>query len=358
MGGTTHTAAADLFTITLHDPKRDTDDEIAERVEFANEVQEEMTPGETPTPVEHAIAAIRSSPERIRRWSFRARDASGRLAGMAGTTVDPDHDDNPDVLGVNIVLRADYRRKGLGSLLLAKVVDVAEQEGRSRLLAGTSERIAAGAAFAEATGAACKSRSHVNRLLTADVDRSLLEQWQAEGPERASGYELIGWDGPVPEEHMDKWLDLVLVMNTAPRDDLEVNDFTLTAAEVREQEKVFAAVGGETWVLVARHVESGEWAGFHDVGWVPADPKIVWVDSTGVRPEHRGHALGKWLKAAMQLRITDERPDVAEVRTGNADSNDAMLGINKLMGYKPFTGNSTWELTVADARVYLAARGL
>src|SRR5207247_7329511 len=105
-----------------------------------------------------------------------------------------------------------------------------------------------------------------------------------------------------------------------------------------------------------RHVGTGEWAGFHSVEWDPSQPAIVFVDSTGVRPEHRGHALGKWLKAAMTLRIMDERPQVTEIRTGNADSNDAMLGINRAMGYKPFIDQTTWELSTAAAEAWLIAR--
>ena len=353
----TSTADAARFTITLHNPRLDSDDEVAERLEFSNELQEEENPGETPTPLDIALASRDSLPERVRRWSWRARDENGRLAGIANTNIDPEHDDNPDVLWANVSLRRDYRRQGLGTRLLANIIDLAEAESRTRIMFNTSERLPESEAFAAAIGASCKSRGHINHLLTTDVDRSMLEQWVREGPERAPGYELISWDGAVPDEYMDKWLDLVLVMNTAPRDDFELNDFTITAEEVRENEARAAAVGVEQWTIVARHIEDDDWAGFHDVGWVPADPKIVWVDSTGVRPEHRGHALGKWLKATMQLRIMDERPQVTEVRTGNADSNDPMLGINKLMGYKPWMATLGWELQTADARNYLSGRG-
>lgn len=73
----------------------------------------------------------------------------------------------------------------------------------------------------------------------------------------------------------------------------------------------------------------------------------MWVGSTGVRPEHRGHALGKWLKAAMTLRVLEERPHVTDIRTSNADSNEAMVGINCAMGYRPLLGTATWELLIS-----------
>ena len=347
-----------MFTIRLHDPKDDRDDEVAERVALGNVLKDELLPDDPDSTVEQAIAALRSQPERIRRFSFRARDADGRLVALAGTNIDPDNDDNPDVLWAGINILPDARRQGLGTRLLAELVALARAEGRTRLIGSTMGGREDGEAFAKAVGAVSRQATHLNHLPLAEVDRPMLERWVAEAATRSADYELIGWDGAVPEEHLANWLELVVVMNTAPRDDLQLNDFTITAEEVREHERVMEAAGYETWVLVARHRTTGEWAGFHDVNWDPDQPQYVYVDSTGVRPEHRGHALGKWLKAAMTLRVLDERPDVTNIRTGNADSNDAMLGINKEMGYRPLLGQTTWELPVETAAAWLADRGL
>ena len=347
-----------MFTITAHDPKQDTDEEIAERVALGNLLKDEVLPDDPDSSVEQAIAALRSQPERIRRFSFRARDADGTLVGLGGTSIDPEHDDNPDVLWASISVLASARRQGLGARLLAELVAVATAEGRTRLIGNTIGGHEPGEAFAAAVGATSRQANHLNHLPLAEVDRLMLERWVDEAATRSADYELVAWDGAVPDEHLDRWLDLVVVMNTAPRDDLELNDFTITADQVREQERVMAAAGIETWVLVARHRQTGEWAGFHDVAWDPEQPMYVYVDSTGVRPEHRGHALGKWLKAAMTLRILDERPDVTNIRTGNADSNDAMLGINRQMGYRPLLGQTTWELPVEQAAAWLRSRAL
>ena len=346
------------YTYTVADPQQFTDDEIAEGVAFGNVLQAEVVPDDPPTPVELAIEAHRNRPERIRRLSVRARAADGTLVGAFGVGIDPDHDDNPDMLGVGINVLPDHRRHGIATQLLAYVVAVARRENRTRLIADTTSKLPGGAAFAQLLGAELKQANHMNRLLIADVDRALMEQWVVDGPKRAEGYEIFGWDGDVPDEHMDNFLDAVLVMNTAPRDDLEMNDFTITADQIREQEKVAHAVGYVSWQLIARRVSDGAWAGIHDVAWIPSEPDYVYVGATGVRPEHRGHALGKWLKAVMTLRVMDERPNVTEIRTGNADSNDAMLGINKEMGYKPFIDQSTWELSTDAAEAWLKSRGL
>jgi hypothetical protein len=52
------------------------------------------------------------------------------------------------------------------------------------------------------------------------------------------------------------------------------------------------------------------------------------------------------MKAAMTLRILDERPTATEVLTGNDTDNAAMLGINTEMGYQLKKTSTTWELRI------------
>ena len=345
------------YTYTLHDPLKYTDDEIAVGLEFTNTVQAEALPDDPPTPLDVAIASFRSAPERMRRTSVRAWSPDGELAGTTGVRIDPDHDDNPDLVFGSVTVRASHRRHGVGTQLLAYFVALAKRENRVRIVSETNG-LMPGAEFAAEVGAEIKQANHMNHLLISKVNRAQMEQWVADGPVRAADYEVFGWDGDVPEEHMDEFLAAVLVMNTAPRDDLEMNDFTITSDQIREQEKQMHAVGYVAWQLIARRKSDGAWAGIHDVMWNPSEPDTVYVGATGVNPEHRGHALGKWLKAVMTLRVMDERPNVTSIRTGNADSNDAMLGINKEMGYVPFISSTTWEIATEAAEKWLASRGV
>jgi GNAT superfamily N-acetyltransferase len=335
-----------VYVITAHDPRHDTEDEVAELVAWGNAYRARVMPGETPERVEESIANRQTMPaDRIWR-DFRARAQSGELVGTAGAVVDPTDTDNPDMQWAWLEVDHNHRRRGIGMRLLDEVRAFSREHGASRLVGETSDVDPDGEHFATVIGAVAKSRSHVNRLLLADVDRGQLEGWIADAAVRAADYELIGWDGPVSDDDIDRWIELFLVMNTMPHDDLEQNDFTMTREDVRESDSRNAAVDRERWTLVARRRTDGAWAGFTNVGWSPFDPAVVWVGATAVDPAHRGHALGKWLKAVMTLRVLDERPDVTQIRTGNADSNDAMLGINRAMGYRPWIAGTTWELQI------------
>jgi GNAT superfamily N-acetyltransferase len=346
------------YTFTDEDPKAFTREQVSVALDLNNEVVEELLPGEPPTPLDAAWAAHEAVPARTRRYAFRAWAPDGSLAGATSGRIDPEDTDNPDILGCSIAVRAGHRRHGIGSRLLAYAVAVARNEQRTRIIGNTYESMPPAAAFASAFGGESKSAEHVNHLPIAEVDRPLMEKWVGEGPGRAPDYELLMWTGAVPDEHLEPFLDLFLVMNDAPRDDYEMNDFTLTPAQWREHEEQLDAIKGEQWTVVARRTSDGALAGFHNVFWYPYAPTHVQVGATGVRPEHRGHALGKWLKATMTLRVMDERPDVADIRTGNADSNDAMLGINREMGYRPLLGATGWELDVDTVAQRLADRGI
>ena len=333
-----------------------TEAEFRERLAFNKVLREEVLPDDPDETLEQAMAMAAATPARVRVSLFHAYDEEGRLVGSARTSVDPDVTDNLDLLFSTLAVRPEHRRRGLGLRLLRELLDVADREGRTRLVLSSLEGRPGVAEFAAAIGATAKQAFHLNHLPLAEVDRPMLERWVADAATRSADYELLAWDGAVPDEHLARWVELVPVMNTAPHDDLDVEDEKVTPQQVREVEAVRAAGGIETWVLVARHRTTGEWAGFHDVAFDPAQPQYVYVGATGVWPAHRGHALGKWLKAAMTLRVLDERPQAESIRTGNADSNDAMLGINRRMGYRPVLGQTIWELPVAEARARLAAR--
>jgi RimJ/RimL family protein N-acetyltransferase len=143
------------------------------------------------------------------------------------------------------------------------------------------------------------------------------------------------------------------VMNDAPRGTTQMDDQHVTVEHLREAEQQMHATSVERWSIFAKHGATGQLVGLTDVTWSPSLPETVNQGNTGVRAEHRGHALGKWMKAAMLRRILDERPQCKDVRTGNADSNEAMLGINHALGFKPYIATTNWQVPVDRVNQYL-----
>jgi GNAT superfamily N-acetyltransferase len=213
-----------------------------------------------------------------------------------------------------------------------------------------------GEPFLRAVGAELRMVERRSRCLTAGIERTLVETWVRRAKERAAGYSLLAWDGPCPDALIEDFAALKHVMNTAPLEGLDLDDFRFTAARWREVESVLLARGDQWWTVCARHDDSGELAGFTEIAFPCHWPSQAWQEDTGVWPKHRNRGLGRWLKAVMALRVLDERPAVERIETWNAGSNEAMLGINVAMGFAPVENWGDWQVPTAVARAAMARR--
>ena len=52
-------------------------------------------------------------------------------------------------------------------------------------------------------------------------------------------------------------------------------------------------------------------------------------------------------------KVLRERPEVALVRTGNANENAPMLKINTEMGFKPYRAATMWQVATEKVDTYL-----
>jgi GNAT superfamily N-acetyltransferase len=87
-----------------------------------------------------------------------------------------------------------------------------------------------------------------------------------------------------------------------------------------------------------------------------AAPERVHVGNTAVEPAHRGRALGKWLKGAMTRKALDELPAAHWLVTSNAASNEAMLSINRQLGFHASAEVKTWQVSTERARACLSGQ--
>jgi mycothiol synthase len=52
-------------------------------------------------------------------------------------------------------------------------------------------------------------------------------------------------------------------------------------------------------------------------------------------------------------KVLKERPEVKYVRTGNADTNAAVLKINNELGLKPYMDSTLWQVEIERVLEYL-----
>ncbi len=297
-------------------------------------------PADPPTELAEAAGRLRlrRDDRRILRWVVRDGEA---MLGAAVLML-PDID-NQHLAVSNVFVRPDHRRHGLGTALLREAVGEAAADGRGSFLLVEADEGGPGEAFCRAHGLREVSRARLSLLRLAAVD------WVEVGALAAAphtGYRLVRWTDRCPDELVERYAVAKTAMNDAPVDGADIADEVFTAGVIRQNEAGHREMGFTGWVTVAVHEQTGAVAGLTEL--VLASPPRAFQEDTAVVPAHRGSGLGLWVKADMLCRLRAERPDVTEVMTGNAASNEHMLRINTRLGFRPHRAIGEWQAGVGE----------
>lgn len=322
------------------------DEVLFELADYEHVIDAEIMPGDPPTPREALLAHWRNMPPyyAVDRWTLRE---DGEIVAQA--TTECDMVDNLQNGFGWIHVHPDHRGRGLVRELATPMFDQLENDGRVRF-ATWAKNGAPIEGRLEALGLKAALGDKRSRLLIADLDMDLMRLWTKRAQERAEDYELRYYPMPVPDSILDDFCEMYSIMNTAPMEDYEHEDETLTPELWRQAEESVLAEHSLVHNLVAVHVPSGAFAGFTQIKTQDLQPDLAWQWNTGVHPDHRNKGLGRWLKADMIQRIVHDYPGLTRVDTYNAGSNEPMLNINIAMGFKPVLLSTIWQGDLATVR--------
>lgn len=329
-----------------------TDDQLRDFAWLNAQFQLESQPDDPATPVDVHVRRLQSLPKFIVPRGWLARDAQGKPVGRA-QVVRFDTPENPNFREAGVHVLPEHRRHGLGKALFARMVGGAGEGDEIVLTGGSVSSVPAGEEFAKRIGAKQTLTNRVSQVGLAKIDRAMVREWAAIDP---PGYRLVWIDGDVPDELMAQVCAAEDLMNSAPREQMQMNDWKMTPEIVRQQDAARNAAGSQRRMLLAL-TAGGDAAGFTEVGYHPEVPHVVNQHGTAVDPAHRGHGIGKWIKARMIERLLREWPTAKFIRTGNAYSNAPMLSINDRLGFAVTLSFVIWQIGLPEAKAYLAGAG-
>lgn len=220
-----------------------------------------------------------------------------------------------------------HRRRGIGSRLLDAVAAAARDDRRRCIVVEASSETP-GVAFLEARGFECVLSLSL-LLLTVDEAAGIEEIVHAEHP----GYHLTRWLGVVPSELADTFATAKSAMGDMPTGDMDYGTADWDADRVRDMAEVVEKRGDTLLTVAALHGDTI--AGFTELVIPVGDGTRAIQYDTAVVPEHRGNALGLWVKAAMLDWLRAEWPAAGEIETDNAEDNSHMLAVNERLGFRP-----------------------
>ena len=254
-------------------------------------------------------------------------------APVAVGTVATTEYDNLHLAWLGVHVHPEHRRRGHGSELLEALVGEARSRGRTTMGTDGWESEAT-RGFAARHGFEEKSRAIQRRQVLAEVDWDALERLHADAAAAASAYEVVRREGRTPDDELDEVAEMSLSINDAPTDDLDIEDEVFPPERLRGYEDAQLAKGRRLFRVLARQRETGQLAG-HTVVVVDGErPHLAEQHDTTVVRSHRGHRLGLLLKTDMNLWLREVQPQIAEISTWNAESNDHMIGVNEAIGYR------------------------
>ena len=300
-----------------------------------------------PRPVDAYVAHARNLPSQFddHAWLAETADGTPVACGFCWSNSAGD----PAAMECDMSVRPDRRREGIGSRLFDIICATTAGEARTLLTWDTFDSVPAGEFFSCRLGAQPARANRISELRVADLNWRMIDEWAEARLAQERGYRLEMVDGSFPEVLRADAATFHHIMQTAPREGLDVGDVLIGPDEIAELDRALQAAGRFRWTALLRD-STGACVGGTELVFERWDPELVLQQNTGIDPAHRGLGLAKWAKATMLERIRRERPDAQRIRTGNASSNAPMLAINDALGFKVVGTRTEWQVDPNHAR--------
>ena len=287
-----------------------------------------------------AMALDEQGPEEHRCLLARLQ---GRVVGIADLELF--RRENRHVARVDVRVLPEWRRRGVGTALVAAAERTARAAGR-RELAGMDE-VPTREGYVDTAGPFAR---HLGFCIALRMVRRRLDVPLEPVPPDArplgtapAGYSLLTFCDRWPDEYLADRCELGRRMSTdVPLGDQELEEEIWDESRVRALEAGLAAQDRAKVSTAARHDATGRLVGYTEVVIPLGAPAWSWQHDTLVTREHRGHGLGLAMKVANLQAVVERHPGVRSVSTWNAAENAPMIAVNDEMGFQVVAHSSYW----------------
>jgi GNAT superfamily N-acetyltransferase len=285
--------------------------------ELRHDCHREVAPAEPFDPRSVVVRGMRHAPASEQRWFWLAGDPPvgyGALSVQRGSSSG----------FVRLLVEPSHRRRGVGRSLLAAIQEQAAAVGCHALF--TMHGGGDGAAFCAALGIPDGGRTV----------KSLLTMTNAPVAKPVDGYSIRSWQGAAPDGLVASYAQARQAINDALAEiGAEAEAWSVT--RVRDVERTWAE--RDVALRITAAVDGDAVVAFTEIV-VAAEPGcIANTNDTAVLPDHRRRGLATWVTSESLRLLVQDRADVTAVHTANAETNFAMLAVNRRLGFRPV---ATW----------------
>jgi mycothiol synthase len=271
------------------------------------------------------IAALTVAPKPLELVLHWAGYWDGRLVGHSRVVI-PEQEGTTFVMP-QITVHPEFRGRGIGTALLRAALPELRARDRTEFETWAVTKGGPGDRWAVNRGFRPVLETVLQLLAIREVDESL---WDVD---EVPGYRVVSWHGRTPDELVASYAAVQDALQDAPLGDTTFRYPQWTIERVRQAEAEQRSKGVDQPVVVAVHEATGEVVGYTEVAIMPQRRQRASQLGTGVAAAHRGHGLGRLIKARMARSLRAERPELAVVLTTTGAANAHMIRVNHEIGY-------------------------
>ena len=245
-----------------------------------------------------------------------------------------------DIGVLEIVVRPELRRRGLGRQLVAMAARRAYLEGFSSIgveaIGGTPA-----IGFYEALGF---EREYVETRSVLNLDAVDWPALNAMAAGISSGYRVEYHPGGPPDWLLEAYAQ-AKAQAQHDDDELDLAPRSSDPQRLRDSLDTLHKRGLKPYIVLAIHEATGAVAGLTEVVVPAQHPERADQYDTIVVREHRGYGIDRAIKARMLFELRAAEPGLRQVQTWNAQHNESMLKVNAELGYQ---SDRDWYEYIAD----------
>lgn len=256
---------------------------------------------------------------------------------------------------LDVRVRPEHRRRGIGSALVSEAERMARQAGRSEIggLDETplrSDYPDTADPFARRLGFEPAQRM-VRRRLNLPLHPVDVEVLRRNPKSSPRGYRLLTFEDRWPDEDILDRCELGRRMSTdVPLGHQVLDEEEWDEKRVRDLEAALAAQNRAKVSTAARDAATGRLVAYTELVVPLGAPESAWQHDTLVIREHRGHGLGFAVKVANLFAVAERHPAVRWINTWNAEENGPMIAVNEEMGFEEVASSVLWLRQITPAR--------
>lgn len=292
-------------------------------------------------PFESLVEFLRTPTAMLGPRKFWLAQHDGRVIGLVIASF-PEAENSGQVI-VDIRVLPSERRQGVGTALLRAMLPALADEGRHYVsgnvtVGGDGEKWTVACGFA-------KVHEVVDQELS--IPETDPQRWQVPTP---AGYRAQRWIGVAPQDVVASFARARGAISDAPGGDSSYQSPNWTVERVRHAEAEASVRGSEIRVVVAVAQADGEIAALTELEIPGLATDQAFQMDTAVVPSHRGHGLGRFVKAEMLRWLTAQRQSIKRIVTSNAAENVHMIRINSEIGFTASVAQAVVEADVSALR--------